>query len=79
MKTPAQAQQTVRSPSEAREEFRKHGVSVSSWAAAQGFELSLVKDVLAGRVKGNYGKAHDIAVALGIKPPPGKPPAFLRT
>ena len=69
----------VRTLEQVREEFRRHGISVSSWASRNGFEPSVVKDVLAGRVKGNYGKAHEIAVALGLKPKPGKPPSFLRT
>jgi gp16 family phage-associated protein len=78
MKQPAQAQQTVRSPAEVREDFERHGVSISKWARDRGFDESLVRAVLLERAKGRYGKAHEIAVALGLKPDPGKPPKFLK-
>lgn len=77
MKAPAQGEKSAPSTKEVREEFRRHGVSVAKWADAKGFDPSLVKDVLAGRVKGLYGQAHEIAIALGLKPQPGRPPRFL--
>lgn len=50
--------------------FEAHGVSVTDWAAAHGFEREAVYDVLNGRTKGRRGAAHRIAVALGIKAAP---------
>jgi gp16 family phage-associated protein len=50
--------------------FEAHGVSVTDWAVAHGFEREAVYDVLNGRTKGRRGAAHRIAVALGIKAVP---------
>lgn len=55
---------------EARERFRAAGESISDWAAARGFNRALVYQVLGGRVKGDRGVAHEISVALSIKPAP---------
>lgn len=60
-----------------RQAFYLHGVSVSKWAKERGFNRSLVKDVLNGRVVGKYGKAYEIAIALGIKKAPRSKPLFL--
>ncbi len=50
-----------------REEFRERGQTIRSWAEAHGWPYHAVTDVLYGRSKGNFGRAHAIAVALGIK------------
>lgn len=50
--------------------FETHGVSVSDWAARNGFDRELVYAVLNGRTKGRRGVSHRIAVALGIKAVP---------
>ncbi|NOT66694.1 MAG: DNA-binding protein [Methylotenera sp.] len=47
--------------------FRKEGKSVNKWAKEHGFTPCMVYLVLNGQLKGNYGKSHDVAVALGIK------------
>lgn len=48
--------------------FLGHGVAISEWARAHGFEPNLVYGVLSGRLRGRRGKAHRIAVCLGLKP-----------
>lgn len=52
---------------EVRASFNRVGKSVSAWARAHGFKVSLVYAVLEGRAKGNRGKSHNIAVLLGMK------------
>lgn len=58
---------TLRTPDEARAEFQRQGVSISSWALANGFSTNLVFEVLSGRKKCTRGQAHNIAVKLGLK------------
>lgn len=43
------------------------GLSIRSWAAANGFSPSMVHAVIAGRVSCRFGKSHQIAVLLGLK------------
>ena len=57
-------------PSEARAEFRRRGKTIRDWAQEHSFSPGLVYAVLAGRVLGERGRAHDIAVALRLKPDP---------
>ena len=54
-------------PQEARANLRRRGQTISSWAKKHGFTSRLVFDVLNGRLQGNYGKSHRVAVLLGIK------------
>lgn len=66
------ATQQIHKPKTADEikaEFKSSGDTVTKWAKAQGFNPNSVYQVLNGFSKGNYGKAHDIAVALGMKVP----------
>jgi gp16 family phage-associated protein len=58
----------VRSRDDARAWFRATGTSVSDWAKSHGFQREHVYAVLAGRTSGNRGHAHEVAMALGIKP-----------
>lgn len=58
---------TLRTPEEARAEFKRMGVSVTAWALANGFSTNLVFEVLAGRKKCIRGQAHKVAVKLGLK------------
>lgn len=51
----------------ARNWFREVGISINDWAVARGFEPGVCYAVLAGRIKGDRGEAHRIAVALGLK------------
>lgn len=66
--TPQSAQ--IRTPLQARNWFRAHGVAISDWCKAQNLDYQVVKDVLYGRSKGMRGKAHAAAIALRIKPDP---------
>ena len=60
----------LRTADEARQWLRTNGVSASQFARDKGLSLDAVKEVLNGRSKANFGKAHDAAVALGMKPNP---------
>ncbi|HIJ83539.1 MAG: hypothetical protein HW380_2546 [Magnetococcales bacterium] len=47
--------------------FLRPGITVKTWAQAHGFRPWEVYRVLNGAYKGRYGRAHEIAVALGMK------------
>lgn len=47
--------------------FELRGETISDWADRNGFSKDAVYAVLSGRVHGNRGKSHAIAVALGLK------------
>lgn len=55
------------SPEKVKQRLRMQGVTVTQWAAAHGYTRNEVYRVLNGQAKAHYGKAHDIAVALGMK------------
>ena len=55
------------SPEQVKQRLRMQGVTVTQWAAAHGYTRNEVYRVLNGQAKAHYGKAHDIAVALGMK------------
>lgn len=50
-----------------KQRFRDQGETVSSWARKHGFRPHAVYRVLNGYDNGNYGTAHKIAQALGLK------------
>lgn len=50
--------------------FEIQGVTVTDWARANGFTANIVYTLLSGRTRGRRGKAHQAAVALGLKPRP---------
>lgn len=52
----------------ARRWFDEHGVPISDWAAAHGFDRQIVYAVLSGRSRAIRGESHRVAVALGLKP-----------
>ena len=54
--------------------LREHGMTVRELAESKGLNRQDVADVLYLRNKGLRGKAHEAAVALGIKPAPKTPP-----
>lgn len=56
--------------SEVKARFRAEGISIAAWARANQFSPRLVYRLLSGELKGDWGEAHCIAVALGIKPKP---------
>ncbi len=51
-----------------KERFRQRGKTFTAWAEENGYTRNEVYRVLNGQAKANYGKAHEIAVALGLKP-----------
>ena len=57
----------LRTRAEAREWLQAQGLTAAAWARANNFPVRVVQELLRDRAKGNYGVAHDIAVALGIK------------
>ena len=46
------------------------GITVKQWAAQHGYDSQTVYKVLQGVRKCNYGRGHEIAVALGLTPKP---------
>jgi gp16 family phage-associated protein len=62
------SKKTALTPEQVRANLRAQGKTVASWARDHDFRLQDVYRVMGGQYKGYYGKAHDIAVALGLKP-----------
>lgn len=63
---------SLRTPEEARDWLERHGVPVSRWARAHGFEPRVVFALLSGRTRGRWGQAYEAAIALGLRPAPGE-------
>lgn len=59
--------QKLKTPQQVRTAFRRKGVSIGSWADANGFTRSSVCQVLAGKNAASIGVGHRIAVLLGLK------------
>lgn len=57
----------VISSEQVKQRLRSQGVTITAWAEAHGYTRNEVYRVLNGQHKGHFGKAHDIAVALGMK------------
>ena len=57
----------VLSAEQVKERFRLAGKTFTEWAEENGYTRNEVYRVLNGQAKANYGKAHEIAVALGMK------------
>lgn len=53
-----------------REQFRQRGETITEWALKNGFKRNEVYRVLNGQSKAYYGRAHEIAVKLGLKTNP---------
>lgn len=51
-------------------DFEARGETIRNWAQKRGYKPLLVYAVIAGRRKGKHGKAHHIAVELGLKSKP---------
>lgn len=47
--------------------LRRQGKTITQWAAEHGFPRAAVYRVLNGIDKAYFGRAHDIAVELGLK------------
>ncbi len=57
----------LKTPAEARDEFRRVGKSIVSWARDNKVSPGTVYQVLGGYKKCERGDAHKVAVLLGIK------------
>lgn len=51
-----------------KQNLHQRGLTITQWAAQHGYSREAVYRVLNGQSKAHYGKAHDIAVKLGLKP-----------
>ena len=47
--------------------FRERGETIKDWCDARGYDPTYVSRILNGNVKANRGKAHQIALELGLK------------
>ncbi|PIV87606.1 MAG: DNA-binding protein [Hydrogenophilales bacterium CG17_big_fil_post_rev_8_21_14_2_50_63_12] len=56
-------------PQQIKSKFRREGKTFTEWAAEHGYPRNAVYRVLNGFDKANYGRAHEIAVKLGMKTP----------
>lgn len=52
--------------------FQQRGITFTQWAEQNGYTRNEVYRVLNGQAKAHYGKAHEIAVKLGLKSNPEK-------
>jgi gp16 family phage-associated protein len=55
-------------PAQVKAQFRREGKTFTQFAEEHGYTRNAVYRVLNGFDKGHYGKAHEIAVKLGLKP-----------
>jgi len=72
----------LRTPAQARQHLRDNGITVVEFARQNGLDRHAVNDALRGVGKGNFGKSHEAAVALGIKRDPNSctnPPTSRQT
>lgn len=61
------ATKKIKTIEEVRDDFRRKGLTIRAWAAKHGVSERTTYAVISGENKGNYGKAHEIAVLLGLK------------
>jgi len=57
----------LKSRDEVRKQFKKAGMTIRQWAKDNKFNERIVYAVISGENQGNYGKAHEVAVRLGLK------------
>lgn len=53
-------------PDQVKERLRRRGTTITKWAQTKGYERRDVYRVLNGQLKAHYGRAYEIAVALGL-------------
>jgi gp16 family phage-associated protein len=58
---------TALTPDQVRQQLRQRGKTLTKWAAENGYDRKAVYRVINGADKAYYGRAHEIAVALGLK------------
>lgn len=61
------ANSSVLTPEQLKAQFAREGKTFSGWAEERGYSRFDVYRVVNGMSKGRRGKAHEIAVALGLK------------
>lgn len=57
-------------PDKVKQQFHQRGITFTQWARQNGYSRGEVYRVLNGQAKAKYGKAHEIAVKLGLKANP---------
>ncbi|TNG91325.1 DNA-binding protein [Pasteurellaceae bacterium USgator11] len=57
----------IKTPQQVKDELVRQGITIKKWAETHGYDPRFVYVVLDGRIKGNRGKSHEIAVKLGLK------------
>lgn len=62
-------------PDQVRQRLRQRGQTLTQWAREHGYDRKAVYRVIASVDKGHYGRAHDIAVDLGLKVPDEEEPS----
>lgn len=55
-------------PEQVKAELQSLGITITQWAKENGYSRNEVYRVLNGQSKAKYGKSHEIAVKLGLKP-----------
>lgn len=55
-------------PEQVKANLRQQGKTITEWAADHGYPRNAVYRVLNGVEKAAFGRAHNIAVDLGLKP-----------
>lgn len=55
-------------PEQVKRKLAQEGITTTEWAASHGYSRNAVYRVLNGTDKALYGKSHEIAVKLGLKP-----------
>lgn len=58
---------TLKTREQVIDEFARKGISIRSWAIANGVNPAVVHALLKGRLSGRIGGSHKAAVLLGIK------------
>jgi gp16 family phage-associated protein len=54
-------------PEQFKQALHAKGITITQWAKDHGYRREEVYRVLNGQSKALYGRAHEIAVALGLK------------
>ena len=57
----------LKSVDQVKAEFNYKGITMSQWAREHNYPYYIVQHVLSGQSKFTHGKAHEIAVLLGLK------------
>lgn len=55
-----------------KEGFKNRGETIKSWCEVRNYDPTYVSRILNGGIKASRGKAHDIAVELGLKERPNE-------